>query len=210
MLSRTVKQAVSGDSPTITMTKREQNPATVRAAIASDSVFLSALAHDLLLHERAINEEMGELTRWAASPEELRKQILRPNTQFFVAEKENEIIGYIKVVIHGQRLTREEIGLARWLIDGAERAARGIFDLIFRRPRPNVETEGGYIAGLYVRPEDRRGGAGRSLVAAAENWLREQGVNTSDLHVLSANEGAWRFWEEAGYEPLTMGMRKKL
>ncbi|MGH9832550.1 MAG: GNAT family N-acetyltransferase [Blastocatellia bacterium] len=194
----------------ITMAKRDQNPATVRAAIAADAVSLSALAHDLLLHERAINEEMGELTRWAASPEELRKQMLRPNTRFFVAEKENEIIGYIKVVIHGRRLTREEIGFARWLIDGIERAARAIFDLIFRRPRPNVETEGGYIAGLFVRPEDRRSGAGRSLVAATEDWLREQGVKTSDLHVLSANESAWRFWEDAGYEPLTMGMRKRL
>lgn len=157
---------------------------------------------------------MGELTRWAANPGELRKQMRRPNTRFFVAERivaeGPEIAGYIKVVIHGRHSVSGERGATGWLIDVIERTARGVFNLIFRRPRPNVEGAVGYIAGIFVRHEARRANVGRALAAAAEDWLRSQGVKISDLHVLSANEAAWRFWEEAGYKPLTMGMRKKL
>ncbi len=210
MLSRTVKQAVFQPSMMNTMETRDQNQIIVRAATGADAAGLSSLAHQLLLHERTLNEGMGELTRWAATAEESRKQMLRPDTRFFVAENDGEIIGYIKVVIHGHQLTREEIGPARWLIAVIERASRDVFNFIFRRPRPNVEAVGGYIAGLFVRPEDRRTSVGRLLLAAAEDWLRAQAVKTSELHVLHANEAACRFWEDAGYKPLTMGMRKEL
>jgi ribosomal protein S18 acetylase RimI-like enzyme len=200
------------------MTTRDQNSTIIRPATSADAAQLSSLAHQLLLHERALNEGMGELTQWAGSSDELRKQMRRPHTRFFVAEKTSEagpeIIGYIKVVIHGRRTVRGELGAARWLIDVIERAARGVFNFIFRRPRPNVEATAksaiGYIAGAFVRPDSRRTGVGRAMVTTAEDWLRSQNVKTSDLHVLNANEAAWRFWEEAGYKPLTMGMRKKL
>ncbi len=192
------------------MVTPDQHLTTVRVATGADAARLSSLAHQLLLYERTLDEGMGELTRWAATAVEIRKQILRPNTQFFIAEKENEIVGYIKVVIHGRQLRREEIGLARWLIDSIERAARSFYNTALRRPRPNVEAVGGFIAGAFVRPEDRRAGVGRLLVAAAEDWLGAQGIKTSELLVLHVNEGAWRFWQNAGYKPLTMGMRKKL
>ena len=48
------------------------------------------------------------------------------------------------------------------------------------------------------------------LVAAAEEWLRAQGITSAELHVLHVNDGAKQFWEEVGYKPLTLGMRKKL
>jgi len=200
------------------MTTPEQNLTLVRPATGADAAQLSSLAHRLLLYERALNEGMGELTRWAATPQELRKQMRRPNVRFFVAEKPGpagpEIIGYIKIVIHGRRVGRAELGATRWLIERVEHTSRRVFNFLFRRPRPNIE-EGpenavGYIAGVFVRPQDRRASVGRAMVSAAENWLRAQGVRTSDLHVLSANESAWRFWGEVGYKPLTMGMRKKL
>jgi ribosomal protein S18 acetylase RimI-like enzyme len=200
------------------MTTPEQNQTIIRPATGADATQLSTLAHRLLLYERTLNEGMGELTRWAATPPELRKQMRRPNVRFFVAEKPGpagpEIVGYIKIVIHGRRMARRELGATRWLVDVIERTARRLFDFLFRRPRPNVgggpENGVGYIAGVFVRPQDRRASVGRAMVYAAENWLRSQGVRTSDLHVLSANEAAWRFWEEVGYKPLTMGMRKQL
>jgi ribosomal protein S18 acetylase RimI-like enzyme len=200
------------------MNTHDQKPAIIRPATDADAVHLSSLAHRLLLYERSLNEGLGELTRWAASPQELRKQMRRPNVQFFVAEKTGpagpEIIGYIKIVIHGRRMDRADLGVTRWLVDVVERSARHIFDFLFRRPRPNVEGSPenaiGYIAGVFVRPQDRRASVGQAMVSAAEDWLRAQGVKTSDLHVLSANESASRFWQQAGYKPLTMGMRKKL
>jgi GNAT superfamily N-acetyltransferase len=182
----------------------------IRAAETDDADVLASLARQLLVYEKSLNETMGELTAWAASADELRKQMLRPANRFFVAEKDGEVIGYIKVAIHGQQLTLEELGWARWLIDRIEAMARSFVTRALRRPRPNVEVAGGYIAGAYVRQDARRVSAGRMLAAAAEDWLRTQGITSSELHVLYFNEGARRFWEEIGYEPLTLGMRKKL
>ena len=50
----------------------------------------------------------------------------------------------------------------------------------------------------------------RALAEAAETWFSEQGLKNSELHVLFNNEAARQMWEELGYEPLALGMRKKL
>ena len=192
------------------MTNINNHSMRIRTARTEDADALASLARQLLLYEKSLNETMGELTAWAASAEEVRKQILRPANRFFIAERDGEVIGYLKVTIHGQPLTRAELGWARWLLDRIETTARDIVTALLRRPRPNVETVGGYIAGAFVRQDARRLSAGRLLVAAAEDWLRAQGIVTSELHVLHFNEGARRFWQEVGYEPLTLGMRKKL
>ena len=187
-----------------------RNRITIRAANPGDAAEIAALARQLLAHEQSLNAAMGELTPWAASPEELRKQMLRPNTHFFVAEKWDEIVGYIKVVIHGLRMTRRELGTARWLLDELEREARAVVDRLLARPRPNTATMGGYIAGAFVRHDVRREHTGRLLVGAAEDWVRAHGIETVDLHVLAVNADAHHFWEEVGYEPLTIGMQKSL
>jgi GNAT superfamily N-acetyltransferase len=192
------------------MINNNDNSLRIRAAETDDADVLASLARQLLVYEKSLNETMGELTAWAGSADELRKQMLRPANRFFIAEKDGEVIGYIKVAIHGQQLMLEELGWARWLIDRIEAMARSFVTLVLRRPRPNVEAIGGYIAGAFVRQDARRANAGRRLVAAAEDWLRTQGITSSELHVLYFNEGARRFWEEIGYEPLTLGMRKKL
>jgi len=182
----------------------------IRAAQTEDADALASLARQLLEYEKTLNETMGELTVWAASADEVRKQIRRPGNQFFVAEKAGQVIGYLKVVVHGRQLAHDELGTTRWLMDRMEQAARTAINLMLRRPRPNVEVTGGYIAGAFVHPDARRLKIGRKLVTAAEEWLRAQGINSAELHVLHVNEEARKFWEEVGYEPLTLGMRKKL
>jgi len=192
------------------MTHTGQNSFLIRAARAEDAAALASLARQLLEYEKSLNEAMGELTVWAASAEEVRKQIRRPGNQFFVAERAGAVVGYIKVVVHGQRLAFDELGVTRWLVDRIEQVTRGAVNLLLLRPRPNVDAAGGYIAGAFVHPGARRLKIGRMLVAAAEDWLRSQGIASAELHVLHINESARLFWEEAGYEPLTLGMRKKL
>lgn len=187
-----------------------QDSLLIRAARAEDAESLAALSRELLLYEKSLNAAMGELTGWAASPEEIRKQLLRPNNRFFVAEKNSELIGYIKVMIQGRPLTRRELGFVRWLMDRLEEVARKAINFVLRRPRPNVEIIGGYIAGIYVHPQSRRSKVGRELLTAAENWMVAQSIPITELHVLYLNEAARRFWEAAGYQPLTLGMRKKL
>lgn len=182
----------------------------IRTAQMSDAAALAMLSRQLLLYEKSLNETMGELTAWAATESEIRKQLLRPNHRFFVAEINGEVIGYIKVMVAGRQLTRKELGLARWSLDRLENSARLIVNVLLRRPRPNVEAVGGYIAGAFVHQDFRRAKVGQQLLAAAETWLRSQGIASAELHVLFINEAAREFWKDAGYEPLTLGMRKKL
>lgn len=181
----------------------------LRAARAEDASAIAPLARQLLLHEKSLHEAIGTLTPWAASPAEIRKQILRPNNYFIVAVMGDEIVGYIKVMMQGRTLTRGELGWARWLLDVVERAARRAINFALRRPRANTDAVGGYIAGIYVRPDVRRARVGRALVAAAEDWLRAQGAPAGELHVLYNNDAARLFWQELGYEPLMLGMRKR-
>lgn len=192
------------------MTYSPPNSIQIRAARTNDAEALASLSRQLLEYEKLLNETMGELTVWAASADEVRKQIRRPGNQFFVAERAGNVIGYIKVVIYGQQLTHDELGMARWLMDRLEQTARTAINLLLRRPRPNVDSAGGYIAGAYVHPDARRLKIGRMLVTAAEQWLRAQGIASAELHVLHVNETARKFWKEVGYEPLTLGMMKKL
>lgn len=192
------------------MTSTSYNSYIIRNASPDDAENLALLSRQLLDYEKSLNQAMGELTDWAASANELRKQLRRPNNRFFVAEKNDAIAGYLKLTIYGLRPERKEIGTVRWLADRMERLLRSVFNFLLRRPRANVEAVGGYIAGAFVHPDDRRKKIGQSLVAAAESWLQAQGINSAELHVLYVNEDARRFWEKAGYEPLTLGMRKKL
>jgi len=191
------------------MTDKDDNFPAIRIARLEDAETLSHLSRQLLLYEKSLNETMGELTAWAASVVEMRKQILRPANKFFVAEKQGQVVGYLKLTLYGLNPTRNELGTLRWLMDRMERVARNSFNLLFGRPRPNVETAGGYIAGIFVHAEARKTNVGRLLVTAAENWLRSNGINSAELHVLYVNEDARRFWESMGYAPLTLGMRKK-
>lgn len=187
-----------------------ENNLLIRVARATDAGALAALSRQLLLYEKSLNNTMGELTVWASSEAEIRKQLLRPNNRFFIAEKDGEVIAYVKVMVHGLQFNREELGLVRWLVDRMEVALREAVNFLLRRPRPNVEAIGGYIAGAFVRQDVRRAKVGQKLLAVAEDWLRVQGITSAELHVLFVNEEARAFWEEVGYEPLTLGMRKKL
>jgi ribosomal protein S18 acetylase RimI-like enzyme len=182
----------------------------VRAARRGDAEALARLSKELLRYEQQFNHQMGELTPWAATAPELRKQIQQPHIKFFLAEREGELVGYLKVVAYGLPHSRQETHWNIWFKERLIRAARQAFDFLLDRPRPNVELAGGFIAGAFVKPEARRSHVGRALVNAAEHWLQTQGMHSSELQVLHANLEARQFWESLGYEPLVLGLRKRL
>jgi GNAT superfamily N-acetyltransferase len=192
------------------MTDDPNNMFVIRLAVMNDIAVIASLSRELMLYERQLSDSLHEMTPWAATIEELQKQFQVPNTRFFVAEKEGQVVAYLRAVIVGRPLPRAELGWKGWLKDGIERAARWGFTFAMRRPRPAVQIESGYIAGTFVRKEARQVGIGRALVTAAERWFSEQGLKNSELHVLFNNETARSMWEEFGYEPLALGMRKKL
>lgn len=192
------------------MCAAENNSLIVRPATRADADAIGSLARQLLVFEHSLERSMGELNSWASSPGEILKQMDRHNLRFIVAESGGEVVGYIKVMILGPRLTPSEIGFRRWLIGLIDQSARGLFNLLLRRPRNSIRQTGGYIAGIFVRPDFRRSGVGATLVKSAESWLKDHGIPTCDLHVLSANEEARLFWSARGYHPLSVGLRKPL
>src|SRR5581483_2115540 len=114
------------------MDKTQYNSLVVRVAAPADAAALAALAREMLEYERSLNEYAGELTPWAASPDEMRKQIQRPGVRFFVAGRYNQLVGYIKAAIYGQRPRGGESGTPLGLEEGGDRAARGVCDFVIR------------------------------------------------------------------------------
>jgi RimJ/RimL family protein N-acetyltransferase len=68
---------------------------------------------------------------------------------------------------------------------------------IARDPHP----ASGHVAdvGVMVAREHRRQGAGRALMAAAEDWARGVGVSKIELHVFPYNAAALALYESLGY-----------
>lgn len=58
----------------------------------------------------------------------------------------------------------------------------------------------GWVYYLAVRPAARRQGLGRTLMAAAEDWLRTRGAPKIQLMVREDNEAAIGFYEALGLE----------
>jgi ribosomal protein S18 acetylase RimI-like enzyme len=59
----------------------------------------------------------------------------------------------------------------------------------------------GEIEAIYLEPAARGSGLGRPLLEAATGTLAGSGFETAVLWVLTANEGARRFYERAGFRP---------
>lgn len=58
----------------------------------------------------------------------------------------------------------------------------------------------GWIYYLAVDPSQRRGGLGRALMVAAEDWLKARGCPEIQLMVREDNEAALRFYAALGLE----------
>ena len=58
---------------------------------------------------------------------------------------------------------------------------------------------GGFIWGVYVRPDDRGRKIGRQLIEACLQWAKDQGVETVRLDVNSINVAAIRLYASCGF-----------
>ena len=67
-----------------------------------------------------------------------------------------------------------------------------------------------YIFLLYVKPEYRRRGLGKLLLARAEAWARQQGHDRIGLQVFLSNQNALDFYRHAGFESQSLWMAKSL
>jgi ribosomal protein S18 acetylase RimI-like enzyme len=68
----------------------------------------------------------------------------------------------------------------------------------------------GIVENLYVTPEYRDEGVGSELLTAAEEDLRERGVDVISLEAMADNESARAFYRSRGYRPHRIEMEKSL
>lgn len=67
-----------------------------------------------------------------------------------------------------------------------------------------------YIPDFYVHPNYRGIGAGKSLLAAAEQWVKVRGANTLKLSVLAGNTEARTFYGKSGFSEHEIQLQKSL
>ena len=183
---------------------------SIRTAAVTDTAAIAALTRQLLQYETTLTRTTNTINAWAATEAEIRKQFFLPNTRFFVTENEGKIVAYLKAIIVGKELQATQLSLSRKLRSRIEKIAKRTFIFLLRLPRLAIQVQTGVISGVFVLPEVRGQGIGKALAETAETWFAENGLLTSELQVLHGNEAAQHLWEELGYEPLALGMRKKL
>ena len=79
-----------------------------------------------------------------------------------------------------------------------------------RREDPFGGAARGHIADLAVAGDAEGRGVGRELLAAAEDWAREQGYATLTLEVFAGNERARSVYAAAGFEEDSLMLAKPL
>lgn len=67
--------------------------------------------------------------------------------------------------------------------------------------RTDEELSSLYIGAMWVAPDLRGAGVGKSLMQAAEAWGADLGVTRCELWVTMANTAAVRFYESRGFLP---------
>lgn len=68
----------------------------------------------------------------------------------------------------------------------------------------------GYVSSVYVEPTARRRGVLRSLLAAAERWCADRGIDEMRLHSVVGDGVSGGAWDAMGFEPVEVVRMKKL
>jgi len=67
-----------------------------------------------------------------------------------------------------------------------------------------------YVSSVYVRPAERRRGVLRALVAAAERWCADRGLDEMRLHNSTSPATAATVWSAFGFEVVEQVRRRVL
>ena len=97
-------------------------------------------------------------------------------------------------------LAHEDV--AGFLVVDADGRVQGFAEATLRRDYVNGTESSpvGFLEGWYVAPAARGAGAGRALVAAVEQWAREQGCSELASDALLDNEASHRAHAACGFE----------
>lgn len=92
----------------------------------------------------------------------------------------------------------------------ADEGGRVVGVVSVNRQRHFTGAEDAYVGELAVRPDAVRGGVGRRLMAAAEEWARDQGLRHLTLETGTANTAARHFYAALGYQEETVRLTRSL
>lgn len=67
-----------------------------------------------------------------------------------------------------------------------------------------------YLFQGIVTGDARAGGVGTALLSRGAEWAREQGYEHIALHFATPNLSGARFWQTSGFEPVELGLRRRL
>lgn len=159
-----------------------QNPIIIRPALETDYAAFIALYIEINnFHAAEHPEVFAHIQQPPKTPEEFLSMIHDPSQAVFVAEVEGQVIGWTQVIL------------------------REAPPLVIMTPR-----RFGVVDTLVVGAGFRRRGIGRALMERAEEWARQQGIDTLELGVWEFNKGAIALYEELGYRTFSRKMRKRI
>lgn len=102
---------------------------------------------------------------------EFEKETRKRKAVFFLAEKDNEIIG----MIYGQIQKLESF--------------------MFK------ERYRGHVGILYVKPGYRSKGIGTALFRELKKWFKKRGIKFLDISMMVKNTGAKKLYRQLGFKP---------
>jgi GNAT superfamily N-acetyltransferase len=97
-----------------------------------------------------------------------------------------------------------------FLSEQAGRALGFCMVRIQRAPRIHRDALRAEIGEVFVRPEARRTGIGRELVAAALGWLRGHAIERVVVSVIRDNDAGRAFWRAQGFDALMDVLERRL
>ncbi|MEV7006166.1 GNAT family N-acetyltransferase [Streptosporangium sp. NPDC051022] len=152
---------------------------------------------------------------------ERRRIVVRP----YRAGDRDEVLALAPRLTEGVAAWREAGAVAEavvgWVTGSLERAARGdagvfvaecdgrVAGFVTVTVRAHFTGQlDGYIGELAVAPDATGRGAGRALVAAAEGWARDRGLENVVLETGAANRQALGFYRALGYVAEEVRLRR--
>ena len=157
-------------------------------------------------------------------PRDFIETMLSPRlNQIFIAFAGDRPVGFVRIcIMYGEQILPLERGVKR-LRESYLRRLPVIFigriQNILDRVAEKIEKRRsalrivlpmrrGYIADIYVQPDQRRKKIGQLLMDEAMRWFKQMGIGFVDLYVLGANEVGRAFWRSLGFQDQRISMRK--
>jgi L-amino acid N-acyltransferase YncA len=155
---------------------------TIRRA-TRDDLDLVADLYAQLVQDQIARGWRGQPTPAEESRSYIARRLDRADVHYLIASAAGLTVGFVEAAL---LLPRQPwpLRLLRRLLPPA-------------KPRAAI----GYIHNIFVRDEGRRAGVGSSLLTAAINALKAQGIRRLRAHVIAGNEASFALFAKAGLQP---------